>query len=107
MYKHSAGVVHNVEFIESANMPHYEGSLLDNVGHNCNLTLIMGKGALGMTELDGGVKFILHTPEKTADVFELYSTLAYKVRAAAAVLNPSCGVILITQDVVAPITTIA
>ena len=107
MYKHSTGVVHNVELIESANMPRWEGSLIDNLGKNLNITLIVGQGALSMTELDGGIKFIHHKGPQTADVFELYSTLAYKVRAAAAVTNPSCGVILITQDLVAPITTVA
>lgn len=107
MYKHQVAEVHGVSFIESPNMPRFEGSLIDNRGKNLNITFICGQGAIGITELDGGIKYVLHRKDKTADPYELKSTLTYKVRAAAAVLNPSCGVILITQDMVAPITTVA
>jgi N4-gp56 family major capsid protein len=107
MYKHQVAEVHGVSFVESSNMPRFEGSLLDNRGKNLNISIILGQGALAMTELDGGIKFMLHKGPQTSSVFELYSTLAYKVRAAAAVTNPSCGVILITNDLVAPITTVA
>jgi hypothetical protein len=60
-----------------------------------------------MTELDGGIKYVYHTKKETADAFELKSTLTYKVRAAACVLNPSAGVILITQDMEADASTVA
>lgn len=106
-YKATTEVVLGVELMESAYMPRYEGSLQDNEAPNLNLTLIVGQGALGMTELDGGIKYILHSPDKSADPFELCSTLTYKVRAAACVLNPSAGVILISQDVIAPVTVVA
>jgi N4-gp56 family major capsid protein len=112
LYKNAIGVCNGVAIMESPRMPRFEGSLLDNRGKNLNLTLIVGRASTGeapiaMTELDGGVKFIYHRPEQTADAFELKSTLTYKIRAAAAVLNPSCGVILITQDLMAPVTTIS
>ena len=107
MYKHQVAEVHGVSFIESSNMPRYEGNLLSQEQPNLNITFISGQGALGMTELDGGIKYIYHGKDKTADAFELKSTLTYKVRAAACVLNPSCGVILITQDMEAAATTVA
>ena len=110
LYKNAIGVCNGVAIMEDPDMPRYEGSLADNVAPNLNITLILGRAENGespiaMTELDGGLKFVYHPPEKTADKFELYSTLTYKIRAAAAVLNPSCGVLLITNDLMAPITT--
>ena len=112
LYKNAIGVCNGVTIMESPNIPRYEGSLADNIAPNLNLTLIVGRAEDGespiaMTELDGGLKFMYHPPDKTADNFELYSTLTYKIRAAAAVLNPSCGVILITNDLMAPITTVS
>lgn len=106
MYKHKVAEVHNVEFIESANMPRFNGitSLSGSTrGKLLNISFICGQGALAVSELDGGIKFILHKPEQTGNTFELYSTLAFKVRAAGAVLNPSCGVVLITQDMAAEV----
>lgn len=107
MFKHQVADVHGVAFIESSNMPRYQGNLLSQEQPNLNISFICGQGALGMTELDGGIKYILHGKDKTADAFELKSTLTYKVRAAACVLNPSCGVILITQDMEAPAPIVA
>lgn len=101
MYKHKVAEVHGVEFVESSYMPRFDGNTSVSGStrkKKLNLTFICGQGALGMTELDGGIKYVLHKPEQTADTFELYSTLAYKIRACGAVLNPSAGVILITQD---------
>jgi N4-gp56 family major capsid protein len=98
MYKHVVSRVHNVNFIESANVPRFVGAGVQ--GKNLNLTFICGKGALGYSELDGGVKMILKRPgpQSTDNPYDLYSTLAFKVRAAAAVLNPSAGVILVTSE---------
>jgi len=107
MYKHQVAEVHGVSFIESSNMPRYQGNMLSQEQPNLNITFICGQGALGMTELDGGIKYILHTGKETADPYELKSTLTYKVRAAACVLNVSAGCILITQDMVADASTIA
>lgn len=107
LYKHAVGTMHNVDFMESSLMPRYEGSLNDNKAKNLNLTFICGIGAFGFSELDGGLSFIYHDKTQTADAFELKATLTYKIRAAGAVLNPSCGVILISQDMMAPVTTVA
>lgn len=98
MYKHKVATVHNVDFIESANVPRFKGAAAN--GKIINLTFICGKGALGVTELDGGVKMIIKRPgpTNTNDPYDLFSTLAFKVRAAAAALNPSCGVILLTSE---------
>lgn len=98
MYKHKVATVHNVDFVESANVPRFKGAATN--GKIINLTFICGKGALGVTELDGGVKMIIKRPgpQNTSDPYDLFSTLAFKVRAAAAALNPSCGVIVATSE---------
>lgn len=99
MYKHMVGTVHGVDFIESANAPRFEGAGTGR-SHKIDLTFICGKGAVASTELDGGIKMIMHRPgpQTISDPYELYATLAYKLRAVGAVLNPSCGVILMSQE---------
>lgn len=98
MYKHKVATVHNVDFIESSNVPRFVGAAAN--GKKLNLTFICGKGALAVTELDGGVKMIIKRPgpQSTDNPFDLFSTLSYKVRAAAAAINPSCGVIVVTSE---------
>lgn len=95
MYKHEVGQVHKVRFIESPNCPRYAVA-----AHSVNLTFISGQGALGVTELGGGVEMILKRPgpQTTSEPFNLNSYVSYKVRAAAAALNPSCGVILLSSE---------
>jgi len=95
MYKHIVGKVHQVKFMESTNCPRYAVT-----AHSVNLTPIFGEGALGVTELDGGVKMILKRPgpNSTDNPYDLFSTLTFKVRGVAAVLNPSCGCIMLTHE---------
>lgn len=99
MFKHVVTKVHGVEFIESSNMPRFVGAAAN--GKKLNLTFICGQGAVGVSELDGGVKMIMKRDKSnsnTSDPFDLQATLAFKVRAAAAALNPSCGCIIITSE---------
>ena len=97
MYKNEAGRVHQVAFVESNNQPRYAVA-----AHSCNITTILGRGCLAAAELDGSVKFLISRPgeQSTNDPFRLNSFIAYKVRMAAAILNPSAGVHLITHELV-------
>ena len=97
MYKHQAGLVHQVALVESNNQPRYAVA-----AHSCNVTTILGAGCLGAAELDGSVKFIITRPtgSSTNDPFQLNSYIAFKVRMAGAVLDPSAGVHLITSELV-------
>ena len=99
MYKHIVGKVHQVKFMESTNCPRFVGAGTGRP-HSVNLTPIFGEGALGVTELDGGVKMILKRPgpNSTDNPYDLFSTLTFKVRGVAAVLNPSAGVIVLTSE---------
>lgn len=96
MYKNEAGLVHNVRLISSPNIPRFAVA-----AHSVNVTVIMGEGCIAVTELGGGIEMIIKRPGPTStnDPYNLNNFVAYKLRAAAAVLNPSCGVNLFTSEV--------
>lgn len=96
MYKNEWGKVHNVRVLESPNCPRYAVT-----AHSVNLTPIFGAGALAVTELNGGVEMIISRPgpQSTNDPFKLNTYVSYKVRGVAAALNPSCGAILFTHEI--------
>lgn len=98
MYKNEAGIVHMVRFISSPNVPRSAVA-----ASSINLTPIFGMGAVGVTELGGGIEMIIKRPGPTStnDPFNLNSYVAYKLRAVAATLNPSAGVILATHEKIA------
>ena len=97
MYKHEVGLVHSVRFLESPNTPRYAVA-----AHSVNPTFVCGQGALGVTELDGGVKYIITRPgpQTTNDPFWLNAFVSFKVRMAAAALNPSAGAILFSHELI-------
>lgn len=86
--------VHGVRIIMSTNIPRYATSAL-----SANITPVLGMECVAVTEL-GGLEMIVKRPgdQSTNDPFSLFSTVAYKFRAVAAVTNPSAGCILITNE---------
>jgi len=88
--------LHGVRFIMSTNVPQYRVA-----AHSCSGTAILSDGCLATTELSGGVEMIVKNSDAgdTSNPFNLFSTVAYKLRAAAAILNPSAGVILWSHDI--------
>lgn len=88
--------IHGARFIMSTNTPRYRVA-----AHSCSMTAIISESAVGVTELSGGVEMIVKTggEQDTSNPFNLYTTVAYKLRAGAAVLNPSAGVIVATHDI--------
>ena len=97
MYKHQAGLVHQVALVDSSNQPRYAVA-----AHSVNVTTILGEGCLGAAELDGSVKFIITRPgpQTTSDPYHLNSNVAFKVRMVGAVLDPSAGVHVLTHELV-------
>lgn len=96
MFKGEWGIVHNVRILESVNAPRYAVA-----AHSVCPVLIVGMGALAVTELDGGVKMYVKRPNassSTNDPFNLNNIVSFKVRGVAAVLNPSAGVILFAHE---------
>lgn len=86
--------VHGVRIIMSTNIPRYATSAI-----SCNITPVLGMECVAVTEL-GGLEMIVKRPgdQSTNDPYNLFSTVAYKFRAVAAVTNPSAGCILITNE---------
>ena len=84
-----------MRFLQSTNAPRYAVA-----AHSVNITAILGQQSFAATELDGGVKMLVKNPgpSSTDNPFDQYSTIAYKLNAVAAVLNPSAGVILFTHE---------
>lgn len=88
--------IHGVEIVESPNSPRYASSVLSSTP-----IFIGGQGALGVVELgsgfgaDAGMGIIIKRPgpQTVSEPYDLNGTCAYKLRAVAAVLNPSCGVL--------------
>lgn len=86
--------LHGIRLIQSTNIPRYATSAL-----SANITPVLSPEAVGVTEL-GGLEMIVKRPgdQSTNDPYNLFSTVAYKFRAVAAVLNPSAGCNLITFE---------
>ena len=87
--------IHGVDIVESANVPRYASSIL-----SVTPLFICGQGALGVVELGSGVEMIIKRPgpQTTSEPFNLNMYVSFKLRSAAARLNPSCGVILINTE---------
>ena len=93
-YKGEVGMAVNaVRFTTSTLAPRYAAA-----AHSVNLTFIFGQQAFGFTSLDGMVKMIITRGPDKADVFDQFTTVAYKIYGAAAALNTSAGRILATHE---------
>ena len=93
MYKGETGMVEGVRFVSSTECPRYAVT-----AHSVNMTFVFGQQAYGLTTLNGNVEMIIgRGPDKT-DPFNLFTTVAYKVYAAAACLNPSAGRIIFSHE---------
>ena len=86
--------VHGVRMIMSTNIPRYASSNL-----SVNITPVLGMECVAVTEL-GGLEMIVKRSgdQTTSDPFNLISTVAYKFRAVGAVINPSAGCIVISNE---------
>jgi len=95
MYKGERGRVEQVRFIGSTNAPRYAVA-----AHSVNITAIIGQEAYGITRLDGGIKMLVKNPgpNSTDNPFDSFSSVAYKLNAVAAVLNPSAAAILFSHE---------
>ncbi len=85
--------VQGVRLIMSTNIPVYATSAI-----SCSITPVLGQECVAVTEL-GGLEMLVKRPtdSSTNDPFSLFSTIAYKFRAAGAITNPSAGVIVISH----------
>ena len=63
-------------------------------------SLLLGKGALGVTELDGGVKTYMKKSgdQDTSNPINQFVTFGWKANMVPKILNANCGLILYTCD---------
>jgi N4-gp56 family major capsid protein len=95
MYKGETGQVEGVRFVSSTECPRYAVA-----AHSVNLTFIFGQQAFGLTTLNGQVEMIIGRGPDKSDPFDQFTTVTYKIYAAAAALNISAGRILFTHELV-------
>lgn len=95
MYKGERGSIEQVRFVQSTNCPRYAVA-----AHSVHLTPIFGQQCYAATELDGGIKMMVKNPGPTtqSNPFDQYSTIAFKVNIVAALINPSAGRILMSEE---------
>ena len=97
MWKGEVGKVYGVRIIESTNMLNStSGAGASTTAH---YSPVFGKGCYAVTELDGGVKTFIKTPEghsDTANPLNQWSTVGWKVTFATQVLHTSAGRVIVT-----------
>lgn len=86
MYKGETGQVEGVRLISSTLAPRYAAT-----AHSVNMVFVFGQQAFGLTTLNGNVEMIIGRGPDKSDPFNQFSTVTYKIYAAAACLNPSAG----------------
>ena len=88
------GVIAGVKFWRSTNM------WLHNSGTGASTSAyyspIFGPGAVGVVDIDGGVKTYVVQGADHSNPGAQWSTITWKITTAAAVLNPSFGIIMIS-----------
>jgi N4-gp56 family major capsid protein len=61
-------------------------------------SLLLGKGALAVSELNGGVKTFMTEGGSISDPAHETSTFSWKISFVPAILNVSCGLVCVTSD---------
>jgi N4-gp56 family major capsid protein len=70
-----------------------------SAGATLYFSLLLGRGTLGATELDGGIKhYTTSGGAMKSDPIDQFITIGWKANFVAKILNKECGVILITAD---------
>ena len=95
--KGNVGRIYNAEVFETTNV----FSTTSGVGTAsvaAYFAVLLGKGALAVTEIDGGIKTIVKRPNQydTANPLNQWSSIGWKIRFAPVILNPSCGRVIVT-----------
>jgi N4-gp56 family major capsid protein len=70
-----------------------------SAGATLYFSLLLGRGCIGATELDGGIQhYTTASGASKADPLNQFITIGWKANFTAKLLNKSCGVILVTAD---------
>lgn len=85
-YRGETGMVEGIRFVTSTEAPRYAVT-----AHSVNMVFVFGQQAFGLTTLNGMVEMIIGRGPDKSDPFNQFTTVTYKIYAAAACLNPSAG----------------
>lgn len=85
-YRGETGQVEGIRFVTSTEAPRYAVT-----AHSVNMVFVFGQQAFGLTTLNGQVEMLIGRGPDKGDPFNQFTTVTYKVYAAAACLNPSAG----------------
>lgn len=96
MYRGEVGQVEGIRFVTSTEAPRYAVA-----AHSVNMMFVFGQQAYGLTTLNGQVEMLIARGPDKSDVFNQFTTVTYKIYAAAACLNPSAGRILFVHELIA------
>lgn len=97
------GRIEGARIIESTNIPFFASSTAGNVfvssaEVSAYFSILLGKGSVGVSELDGGLKTFSVTGADKADPLNQASSYGWKMSFVPKVLNYSCAVVVATTD---------
>lgn len=97
MFRGVAGMIAGVKIHVDNNI---KTSAYGSAGATLYHSIVLGKGALGATMLDGGIKTYFKRPDdsSTNDPINQFITIGWKANFVPKILNVSCGLILVTAD---------
>jgi|GEM_PF-2639027 len=95
-YRGETGMVEGIRFVTSTEAPRYAVA-----AHSVNMVFVFGQQAFGLTTLNGTVETLIARGPDKSDPFNQFTSVTYKIYAAAAALNPSAGRIGFAHEVLA------
>lgn len=95
-YRGETGLIEGIRFVSSTEAPRYAVT-----AHSVNMVFVFGQQAFGLTTLNGTVEMLIGRGADKSDPFNQFTTVTYKVYAAAACLNPSAGRIGFGHEIIA------
>lgn len=98
-----AGRIEGARVIETPTIPFFASSTAGNVfvssaEVSAYFSILLGKGALGMTEMNGGLETFTVTGADKSDPLNQKSQYGWKVTFIPKTLNASCAVVICTTD---------
>jgi N4-gp56 family major capsid protein len=93
MYKAEAGMVEGFRVVMSQLAPAYRVA-----AHSVSMVFCFGPQAFGVTDIQGGIEWIVVDTPDSGNPFNTFMSLGYKINGAAAMLNPSAGRILFVHE---------
>ena len=103
IFRGESGRIEGARIVETPQIPFFASSTAGNVfvstaDTSVYFSILLGKGALGMTEMNGGLQTYTVTGADKSDPLNQKTTYGWKVTWVPKVLNFSCGVVIATTD---------